>query len=314
MPRLNRIILVNKPAGITSQKLVHKISTKLKQLTGNKFKLGHTGTLDPFATGLMLVCINQATRLASYFSNCYKSYSASLQLGAKTDTADTTGKVLETCEVPQIGSLLELQKIAQEMQSTKSLRVPDYSAKRIDGHRRYTLARQGIAINPQFQSVDIAECAITAYDHEKKILDFHARVSSGTYIRSLGELIAEQLGTCGYLSSLVRTSIGNMQLTSALELDTILGATEDEFWAETLSIQETQLFREVRISKKQAQDFVQGKAVACEPDFQVGSERVLLIEEERGLELGLAEFVQEPARLVPRVVLWHFSELLIVNC
>lgn len=181
-------------------------------------KVGHLGTLDPFATGLLILGINQGTKLFPYIKDEKKTYLASLKLGVETDTLDKTGEVISQKEVPS----LDEEKITSVLSSFlgKSQQVPPaYSAKHINGKKAYQLARKGKVVN--LPPVDIEVYSIKFFSYENEVLSFEAEVSKGTYIRSLGRDIAYKLGTVGHLIALRRTSIGSISLDGAKKIKEI---------------------------------------------------------------------------------------------
>jgi len=171
------IILVDKPTGISSFGVIHQ----LRKITGIK-KIGHTGTLDPFASGLLPICLGGATRLASYILAADKEYIAELELGYQTDSADLTGKKITEAEVPEI-SQTDLQRLRQEVLAIQQQIPPRYSAIKVNGKRAYKLARaeQDFQIPPR--PIKIIDFEILEVDLPKIV--YRAQVSKVTYIRTL---------------------------------------------------------------------------------------------------------------------------------
>ena len=174
-------------------------------------KVGHAGTLDPFATGLLIVAVNQGTKCLSLLEGTEKEYLATLKLGEETDTLDKTGAVTRKEEVPDLSE----DKIKEVLSSFigESLEMPPkYSAKRINGVRAYTLSRKGIDPELTPIKINIREMKFISYNRETKEITFQTLVSKGTYIRSLGRDIALKLNTVGSLSKLRRLREGNYDL------------------------------------------------------------------------------------------------------
>ncbi len=195
------IIVVNKAKDMTSHDCVNIIRRALKIK-----RVGHTGTLDPMATGILPVCIGKATKIADFISLGDKEYEAEFKLGLKTDTLDITGTVVKTSDVsPTKEEVIEvinsfLGKIMQV--------PPMYSAKKIKGKKLYELARDGIEINRDPVEVEIKEIEILKIDLDENIISIRVLCSKGTYIRSLIDDIGEKLGTYATMTALNRTKSG----------------------------------------------------------------------------------------------------------
>ncbi|OPX26794.1 MAG: tRNA pseudouridine(55) synthase TruB, partial [Candidatus Cloacimonas sp. 4484_143] len=207
------VILVNKPAGITSFDVIRK----LRKITGIK-KIGHTGTLDPFATGLLPICIGKATRIAEKLSSSTKEYLVTMQFGMKTETGDTEGKIVEQQKISAFPKE-KIEEIIPEILELEEQIPPNYSAVRVNGKRAYELARKNKEIILQPRPVKIIEFEIIKYDHPE--LTYRTVVTKGTYIRVLSETIAEILGTIGTTIELQRSRINHLDLNMAINLDNI---------------------------------------------------------------------------------------------
>ncbi|MEA3476063.1 MAG: tRNA pseudouridine(55) synthase TruB [Candidatus Cloacimonadota bacterium] len=209
---MNGILNIDKPAGITSFDVVRKI----RYLTGVK-KVGHSGTLDPFATGVLLVFVGrETTKHISKFSNLDKEYYAKVKFGEKTDTADLTGKVIKRKPIPEL-SISQIESVCQNFIGKIQQIPPMYSAIKKDGIRLYKLARKGNTIEREPRRVEIKELELLEYN--KPFLKFSSVVSKGTYIRTLAEDIAEKLGTIGHLVELRRMGIGKFSVENALNFN-----------------------------------------------------------------------------------------------
>lgn len=204
-------IFLNKSVGQTSQQCL----TQFKRKFGFK-KIGHHGTLDPFASGLLLVGVGEATKFFQFVDDSKKTYEATLMLGVKTDTLDHTGKTVSSEAVPDL--CLEEIKAALHFFLGKIKQTPPmYSAIKIDGKKMYDLARQGIEVDRKVREVEIFDLELL--DWQTPLLRIRATVSRGTYIRVLAEQIAEKLGTLAHLVSLVRTNLTGVSLESAFQID-----------------------------------------------------------------------------------------------
>ena len=205
------VILIDKPPDITSFDVVKK----LRKITGIK-KIGHTGTLDPFATGLLQICIGKATRVASKLTNEDKTYLATCQFGIQTETGDNTGEIIKQEKPPKI-SKEDLNNVISEILQITSQIPHKFSAVKVDGKRAYELARQKEEVVLQSRPIKILEFSIENFENNK--LTYKAHVSKGTYIRVLSETIAEKLGTIGTTIELRRTKIGELDLENAVKLE-----------------------------------------------------------------------------------------------
>lgn len=223
-------MLVDKPAGISSFGVVARIRRQLSDQAGTisvkgkdgivrekrrKVKVGHTGTLDPFATGLLILLIGKGTKHANAFLKLDKEYIATIHLGATSTTGDPEGGITTTehCSVPDRATV---EKVVQNFLGETEQRVPNFSAVKINGQRAYKLARAGKLIEMPTRKIHIYELEILDYAWPK--LTIRCQVSSGTYIRALGEDIGQALGTGAYLTALRRTQIGNYRIEDARPL------------------------------------------------------------------------------------------------
>ncbi|MFA5509482.1 MAG: tRNA pseudouridine(55) synthase TruB [Candidatus Cloacimonadaceae bacterium] len=208
-------LLIDKPAGKSSFAVIHA----LRKITGIK-RIGHCGTLDPFATGLLICSLGAYTRLNSYLELRDKSYAAELVLGSGSSTGDTEGE-LSAAPAPD-WSLWDARRLKAAALALTQLPTPIYSAVWINGKRSYALARAGNAIQPPDRPCRILDFEFTRLpqqDEPNPVIGYRCRVSKGTYIRSLSQWLALQLNTEGYTQSLQRTAIGDLELSSAIPLD-----------------------------------------------------------------------------------------------
>ena len=214
---MNGILLVDKPAGWTSHDVVAKVRGILKTAAGHKVKVGHTGTLDPMATGLLILVVGNYTKRAAEFSKLDKVYEAELTLGATSNTGDKEGEI--TPRSDREPTLQEIERVLSRFKGRIQQTPHIYSAIKVDGKRSYDLARKGQEVKIEPREVTIYEITDVYYNYPT--LKFTANVSSGTYIRSLAEDIGEALGTGAYLSSLRRTEVGIYLLDDASLLQNI---------------------------------------------------------------------------------------------
>jgi len=207
-------LLVKKPKNITS----HDVVDRLRKISGIK-KIGHSGTLDPFATGLLILGIGKgATKKLSRFLKADKEYIGLLKLGAVSDTFDKTGKILEKEKIKK-PTKDEVKKVLESFLGEINQTPPLFSAQKIKGKPLYRLARKGIKIKPRAKKVKINKIEILNYSFP--YLKIKVKCSSGTYIRSLANDIGKTLGCGAYLEELKRTKIGSYSLEKAVELSKI---------------------------------------------------------------------------------------------
>ena len=205
------ILNIYKPIGPTSFSVVKSI----KSITYEK-KVGHGGTLDPFADGVLIIATGKDTKSLANVASEKKTYIASLKLGTKTDTLDIEGKITENCNIPKINRE-KITTVFNTFLGWSNQIPPMYSAKRINGQRLYKLARKNIEIKRNPNKVYIESLSLISFD--KSIIRFKVSCSKGTYIRVLGSDIAERLGTVGHLSRLTRTRIGNFCIGNSLKIE-----------------------------------------------------------------------------------------------
>jgi tRNA pseudouridine55 synthase len=212
-PAADGVLPVDKPAGPTSHDVVALARRALRTR-----RIGHTGTLDPFATGLLLLCVGQATRIAEYLSGMDKRYRATVRLGVTTDTDDDTGgvtAVADTAAVTRHGVEQALAPLRGAVLQTP----PQYSAKKRDGERAYTAARQGRTVVLDPVAVHVHELTIVAFDPPR--VELEVLCSSGTYIRAIARDLGAALGVGGHLTALRRTAIGPHTVDGALPLESL---------------------------------------------------------------------------------------------
>ena len=200
-----------KPEGWTSFDVVKKVRniTKFK-------KVGHGGTLDPFASGILIIGTENDTKNLTSISSLYKKYIGVIQLGQTTDTLDIDGKIILKRPIPKL-SFVEINEAIQSFRGPSEQIPPMYSAKHYKGKRLYALARKGIVVKRAPSKVDIEMIKLISYDKSK--ITFEVKCSKGTYIRVLGENIAKKLNTVGYLSKLERIQIGDYHITNSISID-----------------------------------------------------------------------------------------------
>jgi len=238
------VLIVNKPKGITSTRVVERVKRKLKT------KVGHTGTLDPIATGVLVLLIGKATRFSWLFLNMEKIYRVTALLGVSTDTYDIEGNVLKRSEVD-----VRCEEI-EELLSTFKGRIeqfpPPFSAKKIEGKRAYKLARKGI--RPKLKPIRVFIYELEMEKCEPPEVELLMKVSSGTYVRSLVHELGERVRAGAVVKELTRLSVGPFSLEDAVSLEELL--TSEEPWEYVLPLEDAFSFL-----PKVSLDFFNGKKV-----------------------------------------------------
>ena len=211
---MDGIIIINKPKNCTSHDIVRKAKKILNE------KVGHTGTLDPNATGVLPLLVGKGTQISKYIINHDKTYEAVLQLGEKTDTADIEGEVIET--KPVDSKCLEAKFIEQTLKALEGEQEqvpPMYSAIKINGKKLYEYARNGEKVEIEPRKIEIYSLELININEANKQIEFRVSCSKGTYIRTLCENIAEKLGTVGYMKELKRTQVGEFKIEDAITIE-----------------------------------------------------------------------------------------------
>lgn len=209
---MDGIIIINKPKNYTSHDIVRKAKKLLNE------KVGHTGTLDPNATGVLPLLIGKGTLLSKYLIEHDKIYEAVLKLGEKTDTADGEGKVLESQNVEQ--SILKkenIERIFNNLEGKQEQIPPMYSAIKLNGKKLYEYARKGIEVEVEPRTIEIYKLELIKIEDMEII--FRVSCSKGTYIRTLCEKIAEELGTIGYMKELKRIQVGEFNIKDSITIE-----------------------------------------------------------------------------------------------
>lgn len=223
---MNRIFILNKPLEFTSQDAV----SKLKKILNQK-KAGHTGTLDPMATGVLPILVGETTKLSKYLVEHKKTYSAVLKLGTCTDTGDSEGKIIEEKKV-NIENLTKdkVEFVLNEFLGKQIQTPPIYSAIKINGKKLYEYARNGIEVEIPKREIEIYNIKLIKLDKNEKEIEFEVECSKGTYIRTLCEDIAKKLDTIGYMKSLTRTKVNNFKIENAITFEELEKNKDNKEW------------------------------------------------------------------------------------
>lgn len=261
---MDGILIVKKEKGCTS----HDVVAKVKRIT--KTKVGHTGTLDPMATGVLPLLLGEGTKLSKYLIEHDKIYESVIQLGKKTDTADREGEVIEESKVNKdIFHAEKIQTVVKQLVGKQKQKPPIYSAIKIKGKKLYEYARKSQAVEIPEREIEIYDMQLTDFNEVEETISFKVHCSKGTYIRSLCETIAEKLGTIGYMKELNRIRVGKFTIEQAVTIEEIERA-------EDLLNKENE--------KKQDKNFWQDNVITIEQFFKDKSKIVL---NERQLTLFL---------------------------
>ena len=259
------IIVLDKPIGITSFDVIRVLRRNLKER-----RIGHTGTLDPLATGILVICVGKATKLAQDIEGYEKEYVADLELGFKTDTYDIERKVLAKVEEFNI-SYENFEETLQTFKGDIKQIPPMYSAIKVDGKKLYELAREGVEIERKARDVSIKNLETISFDGVKAKID--CTVSKGTYIRSLIYDLGEKLGTFATMTGLRRTRVGEENLARVFTLETIEKMVSENDFSFLISIEDYFKFPKVDIEdENDLKLFVNGQR--CKKRINEGKYRV----------------------------------------
>ena len=235
---MNGIIIINKHKNCTSHDIVYKVKKIFNE------KVGHTGTLDPMATGVLPLLIGKGTLCSKYLINHDKKYKVNLQLGKKTDTADSEGKIIEEKVIDyKIFNKEELEKALKSFVGKQEQIPPMYSAIKVNGKKLYEYARKGEKVKIEPRKIEIYDINLLEIDKEEKQIKFEVSCSKGTYIRSLCEDIAGKLNTVGYMLELERTKVGDFRIENAITLKELEENKENEEYIQKHIISLEEIFK-----------------------------------------------------------------------
>lgn len=234
---MDGILVIDKPVGITS----HDVVAKARKILGTK-KIGHTGTLDPLATGVLVLCVDKATKLVESLTCDDKIYEVEMKFGIKTDTADITGNIIEEKDFKINAENLEIA--IQSLVGMQKQLPPMYSAIKVNGKKLYEYARDGIEVERTARDIEIFEISKVLFDGE--ILKYTIHCSKGTYVRTVCEEIAEKLGTVGTMTNLRRIKSGKFSIDTACKLEEISKdkiITIDKLFDKEITLNDRELFK-----------------------------------------------------------------------
>ena len=271
------IIPINKPKDWTSFDVVNKLKFKLKPL-----KVGHLGTLDPMATGVLLVTVGKATKLFDIMQEKTKTYVATFQFGYETDTLDSTGETKLKCD--KLPTNDELLSVIPKFIGKISQIPPLYSAKSVNGVRAYELARQGVEFELKPKIVEIFNIKILSYVNGSLTLEIEC--GSGTYIRSIGRDIAYELGSLATMTSLMRTKVGNFDLSDCLNIQEI-----DDVQQSIVPIKSVLTFESLNLDEKEMFKLLNGQRLNI-----IKADGVYALEDEHDI-IALIEVKENVAKM-----------------
>jgi len=248
---MNGIILIDKPKEYTS----HDVVALIKKIS--KEKVGHTGTLDPNATGVLPLLVGKATGISKYLINHNKTYIATLKLGTKTDTADSEGNIIEQKDVIELYEEKVVNVLNQMIGKQKQV-PPIYSAIKVNGKKLYEYARQGKQVEVKAREIEIFQMKLLEINLEENEIQFEISCSKGTYIRTVCEKVAENLNTVGYMKELRRIEVGNFNIKDTIKIEDIKN-NENLLEENVISIEEFFKDREkIELTDKELELFLNG--------------------------------------------------------
>lgn len=287
---LSGVFLLNKPLGLSSNSALQKVRRLF-----NAQKAGHTGALDPLATGLLPICLGEATKFSHYLLDSTKRYQTTVKLGQTTATGDIEGEILQQRDVPALTEA-NIEQVLEQFRGDIKQVPPMYSALKREGRPLYELARQGIEIEREARPVTIYELKLLSFTEDSLTLD--VTCSKGTYIRVLGEDIGEALGCGGHLIKLHRTQTGHFEINPSYTIEYLEGLTQEQRDALLLPVYApVEHFPRVQLPEGREKYFGNGQESNIEHE---AAAEVLVFDGERCL--GLAE-ITDKKRLVPKRLL-----------
>ena len=253
---MNGILIINKEKGCTSHDIVYKVKKIFNE------KVGHTGTLDPLAEGVLPILIGKGTLCSKYLINHDKKYVVNLALGQKTETADLEGKIIEEKNIPDKSlTQSKIEKVLKSFIGKQQQMPPIYSAIKVNGKKLYEYARKGQNVEIKPREIEIYDIKLINIDAQKKQIQFEVFCGKGTYIRSLCEDIAEKLETVGYMESLKRIQVGNFKIEESSKIQELEENKEDTKYLESKIISVEEIFKnkeKIKLDDKKMQLFLNG--------------------------------------------------------
>ena len=253
---MNGILIINKEKGCTSHDIVYKVKKIFNE------KVGHTGTLDPLAEGVLPILIGKGTLCSKYLINHDKKYIVNLALGQKTETADLEGKIIEEKNIPDKSlTQSKIEKVLKSFIGKQQQMPPIYSAIKVNGKKLYEYARKGQNVEIKPREIEIYDIKLMNIDAQKKQIQYEVFCGKGTYIRSLCEDIAEKLETVGYMESLKRIQVGDFKIEESSKIQELEENKEDTKYLESKIISVEEIFKnkeKIKLDDKKMQLFLNG--------------------------------------------------------
>ena len=253
---MDGIIVVNKNKGCTSHDIVYKVKKIFNE------KVGHTGTLDPMAEGVLPILIGKGTLVSKYLINHDKKYIVKLQLGIKTDTADSEGEVVKEDDVNlELLNEKNIIKILKSFIGKQEQIPPIYSAIKVNGKKLYEYARKGQEVELKPRKIEIYDIKLIQYSIEKRLIEFEVFCGKGTYIRSLCEDIANKFETVGYMKELKRIQVGDFKIEDSITIDELEKNFENDYFIGNVFISIEKLFCKsdnIKLDNRKLQLFING--------------------------------------------------------
>ncbi|WLF83583.1 tRNA pseudouridine(55) synthase TruB [Moraxella sp. ZY21109] len=287
---IHGVFLLNKPLGLSSNQALQKVRYLFRAE-----KAGHTGALDPLASGLLPICLGEATKFSHYLLDAKKCYRTTIRLGQATSTGDVEGNVIVEKNIPSLSKDTIEQVLQQFLGKTQQI-PPMYSALKKDGRPLYELARQGIEIERQPRNIEIDRLTLLHFDEQS--LSLEVSCSKGTYVRILGEDIAQALGTVGHLTALHRIETGHFQLNETYTIEYLESLSESEREQLLLPVfAPVQHLPQFELVEERVKYFCNGQESSV--DYPATDELLVFYQ---GRCLGLAQ-VNNKGRLIPKRLL-----------
>lgn len=291
MRLFNGFLNVNKPSGVTSHDVVNQVRRMLRGVD-RKLKVGHAGTLDPLADGVLIVCLGSATRLSDYVMHADKGYQVVARLGQTTDTYDADGTVLDERPAEHV-TARDITALLPEFTGTLMQRPPAYSAIKKDGRKLYELARSGQTVEAEARAVQIDKLELVAFDSPHAMLN--VQCGPGTYIRSLVHDLGQRLGVGAHVLSLTRTYSGSFLLRDSISLEHV--SDPSELAAHVIApVDALTAYPRVQASPTDAANLAYGRSIACAEAFT----GPVMVYDEAWQLIAVAEWQDQ--RLNPRKV------------
>jgi tRNA pseudouridine55 synthase len=293
---MNGIFLLDKPLGISSNLALQKVKRLFSSATGNKkLKAGHTGSLDPLATGMLPICLGEATKFSQYLLDADKTYAVAMQLGVRTTTSDAEGDIVSEREVPAV--TVESIDAAFDFFRGETQQIPSmFSALKHDGKKLYEYARQGITIDRPSRAITIYE--LTVLSIENNTVHFIVKCSKGTYVRTLVDDFGERLGCGAHVTQLRRLSVAGFSENKMMTLEQL---STEENPSQFLIPMDASVshFPAIHVSTDLALSLKQGKKVQSPDIAHIGLVRLM---ENGELFFGMGEVLEEGALISKRLI------------